>query len=176
MGVQRQQTLDRISDHQQAAGVASQTQGPATGIGQDFGGLAVKARADHPAVMQAGDQRIVFQQQCFGAIDVRSANRLHALEALIVGIGAAGERWRGGWRPGHGFDPGGHQQQEASNDNDHQQQAMAKPERATHARTSDRARCFSAISRSASIEAADSRSIRRLSNNRLARRIATPLN
>ena len=68
---------------------------------------------------------------------------------------------------------GRHQQQEGADDDDDQQQAF---EGSAHALTPVAVRYFGAMSRNARIDAADSRSMRRLSNNRLARRIARPLN
>ncbi|MNT54891.1 hypothetical protein D3C72_1920860 [compost metagenome] len=126
--------------------------------------------------MQAGDQRVVFHEQRFGAVDVCGADALHALEALVVRVRAAAEGRRRLRGPGDGLDLGRHQQQEGDEDNDQQQQPMMKPDRSAHARTPVDARYLSAVSRSASIDAADSRSIRRLSSNWLAMRIANPLN
>ncbi|MNH27094.1 hypothetical protein D3C79_871900 [compost metagenome] len=61
LGVEGQQAFDGIGDHQQAIGMPGQAQWPATGIGQDFSGLAVQARTDQAPVVQAGDERVVFQ-------------------------------------------------------------------------------------------------------------------
>ncbi|MNR13289.1 hypothetical protein D3C85_1296860 [compost metagenome] len=123
--------------------------------------------------MQAGDERVVFQQQGFRPVDVGGTDALHAFEALIVGVDSAGEGRRGLWRPGHRSHLGRHQQQEGADDDKDQQQAF---EDSAHALTPVATRYFCAISRNACIDAADSRSMRRLSNNRLAIRIARPLN
>ncbi|MNN10366.1 hypothetical protein D3C81_1232880 [compost metagenome] len=150
-----------------------QAQWPATGIGQDSGGLAVQARTDQAPVVQAGDERVVFQQQGFRPVDIGGADAFHLLEPLIVGVDSAGEGRRGLWCPGHRPHLGRHQQQEGADDDDDQQQTF---EGSAHTPTPVAARYFCAMSRNASIDAADSRSMRRLSNKRLAMRIARPLN
>ncbi|MNI17831.1 hypothetical protein D3C73_712190 [compost metagenome] len=162
--VQRQQALDRVGDHQQSVGVTRQPQRPTAGVGQQPGGLAVESGANQPAVMQAGDQRIVLQQQRLRPVDTVGANALKALEPLVVGIGAAGERGRRGRRPGDRLHPGWHQQQKRCNGNDYRQHHMMKPDGSPHAVTPAGSRCFSTALRRAISEAADSRSMRPLSS------------
>ena len=70
MCIQRQQTLDRIGDHQHAVRMTGQAQWTATGVGQDLALRAVEAAADQPAVMQSGDEEFVFQQQRLRPFDV----------------------------------------------------------------------------------------------------------
>ncbi|MNF64802.1 hypothetical protein D3C84_465450 [compost metagenome] len=176
LGVQRQQALDPVGDHQQTIGVTRQAQRSAAGIGQHLGGFAVEAGADQTAVMQARNERIVLQQQRFRPVDIRRADTLHTFEALIVGVGAAGEGRCRRRSPGHRLHLGRHQQQKGRDGHDHQQHDMTKLDGSTHALAPAVARCLCVISRKACIDAADSRSMRRLSNSRLAMRIARPLN
>lgn len=134
--------------------------------------MTLPSRLDQSAVMQTRDEDVFLQQQRFRTVDIRGANALHAFEALIVGVDAAGEgrrRWR---CPGHRLNLGRHQQQKGADGDDYQQEHMAKLDGSTHALTPAGANCFCAISRNANIEAADSRSMRRLSSSRLAIRIA----
>ncbi|MNY15189.1 hypothetical protein D3C86_1483910 [compost metagenome] len=104
--------------------MASQSQWPTTGVGQDFSGLAIQARADQTAIMQSGNQCVVLQQQGFRPIDVCCAYAFHIFEALIVGVGAIGKRGRRLRCPGHRFDLGRHEQQEGADGDSHQQYDM----------------------------------------------------
>ncbi|MNG17624.1 hypothetical protein D3C84_1016240 [compost metagenome] len=124
--------------------------------------------------MQAGDEGVVvFQQQGFRSVDVDGADALHSLQSPVFSEDAAGEGWCRLWCPGYRSNLGRHQQQERYDDDNGQQQAF---EDSAHAPTPVAARYLCAMLRKASIDAADSRSIRRLSNKRLAIRIARPLN
>ncbi|MNR42576.1 hypothetical protein D3C85_1611080 [compost metagenome] len=108
--------------------MAGQSQRSATGIGQLFGDLAIKAGADYATVMQAGDQRVILQQQRFRPVDVRSPHALHGFEPLVIGKEAFGEGWRRRWRPGHRLHLGRRQQQKPADGHDQQQYPMVNPD------------------------------------------------
>ncbi|MNE63834.1 hypothetical protein D3C80_1592090 [compost metagenome] len=150
--------------------MTGQAQRSATGVGQHRECLAVQAGADHAAVVQAGDQEVVLQQQGFGAVDVRRADVLHALEYPVLGKYPRLQGRRGLRFPGHRLHLGRCQQQEQA---DQHQKDDEKPANAdstgytTHQATAPvRVGMLScAWSRKASIDAADSCSMRRLSSN-----------
>ncbi len=120
MGIQRKQPFNAVRDNQQTIGMARQPQRSAASIGQHFGLFAVEARANQSAVMQAGDQHVVLQQQCYRSFDVSRADTLHAFKAFIVGVVAAGEGGRRRRVPGHRADFGREQQQKGAQGNQEQ--------------------------------------------------------
>ncbi|EJZ58640.1 hypothetical protein I1A_002971 [Pseudomonas fluorescens R124] len=119
LGVERQQTFDRIGDHQQTIGMSRQTQRPAASVGQHLALLAIEAGADQSPVMQAGDQEVALQQQCFGAVDVARAYLFGGLEPLVFRVRPFAQRRRRSRLPRHRLHLGRHQQQKRD-DEDHQ--------------------------------------------------------
>ena len=86
--IQRQQAFDPVGNDQHAVRMPGQSQRTPAGIGQHLALRAIETGADQSAVMQAGDQEILFQQQRLRAFDVARPDLRCALEFLVLGVGA----------------------------------------------------------------------------------------